>query len=46
MYKDFDWKLIRNEDRPALEIKAKGSSRQPICIFTKQVVSIYSKFLD
>jgi len=36
MYKDFDWNE-RNEERPTLEIKMKGSSRQPTCIFTKQV---------
>jgi len=38
VYKDFDWSLSRQDDRPTLlEIKAKGSSRQPTCIFTKQV---------
>jgi len=37
VYKDFEWTLHRGEDRPTLEIKAKGLSKQPTCIFTKQV---------
>jgi len=37
IYKDFDWTLNRSEDESTLEMKAKGSSRQPTCIFTKQV---------
>jgi len=36
-YRDIEWSLKRNEERATIEVKTKGSVRQPTIIFTKQV---------